>query len=170
MIAKYINSYAKLEEHGHHSDNTHKVLFGEPWLGVTQQPHTRSLGLVFKAGTEMQVKAGTCYSGTAGPEGCLFDEGHQRLSLTTAERFVARGTLKKGESLESSVRRKTFRPEPQWMESYVCGKPDLQKPSRLSHENGKVLIDEGYESQSEEARDEIRYDYGDEDCNLPFRI
>jgi len=43
------------------------------------------------------MPAMTNYVGQAGPEGCVYVEGHKCLSPTTAKRFVHRGTFVKAQ-------------------------------------------------------------------------
>src|SRR4051812_4460326 len=80
----------RLEPHAHNSDNTHRVIFGLMIIHKTTDPADKRY--IYKD-QEGDVPSEECYYATAGPDGCLFVEGHMSLSPNSALRFENRGTL-----------------------------------------------------------------------------
>jgi len=86
-------SGGKLDHHSHHSKNTHAIIRGS--LTAANCRVRNGPVRVYKAGTEFPVAPDMCYHAEAGVDGCVFVEGHRRLSISTAERFVARGQFRR---------------------------------------------------------------------------
>lgn len=99
MISPYLRANIvflrgeKLNPHSHHSDNTHLIVSGSLFIGVPT--NHESTFIKFSAGQYIPVPADFGYRAVAGARGCTFVEGHRRLSVGTAERFVTKGAMKR---------------------------------------------------------------------------
>jgi hypothetical protein len=83
----------RLNDHQHHSRNTHLVVSGSIAVGLARDNEFRLRSTTYGPGGWIDVDANVAYRGEAGDEGCVFVEGHQQLSPTTADRFLRRGTI-----------------------------------------------------------------------------
>ncbi|KAK0284216.1 hypothetical protein LTR35_005932 [Friedmanniomyces endolithicus] len=85
----------RLNEHRHHSNNTHFVIQGSIVISKSRDSEPRFRDHEVFPYSYVDLPRGVDYMGVAGKEGCIFVEGHKQLSPATADRFRIRKTLKK---------------------------------------------------------------------------
>ncbi|TKA42363.1 hypothetical protein B0A54_06812 [Friedmanniomyces endolithicus] len=94
-----------LNEHRHHSNNTHFVIDGSIIIGKSRDGEMRFRPQAVLPYNYVNLPRGVDYMGTAGEGGCIFVEGHKVLSPATAARFFERKTIvevKEGEGMEGA--------------------------------------------------------------------
>ncbi|KAK0347307.1 hypothetical protein LTR91_010323 [Friedmanniomyces endolithicus] len=94
-----------LNEHRHHSNNTHFVIDGSIIIGKSRDSEMRFRPQTVLPYNLVNLPRGVDYMGKAGEKGCIFVEGHKVLSPATADRFEERETIVKvaeGESMEGA--------------------------------------------------------------------
>ncbi|KAK0255274.1 hypothetical protein LTR91_018894 [Friedmanniomyces endolithicus] len=94
-----------LNEHRHHSNNTHFVIKGSIIIGKSHDSIMRFRPVAVLPYNYVNLPRCVDYMGTAGEKGCTFVEGHKVLSPATADRFFERKTIVKltaGESMEGA--------------------------------------------------------------------
>ncbi|KAK4580002.1 hypothetical protein LTR86_000204 [Recurvomyces mirabilis] len=90
-----LGPHGKLQEHRHSSHNTHEIIRGSLKADKMHKGSPTFRAIFQLVGKVINMPAHVDYQGEAGPDGCIFVEGHKVLSPTTAERFEARGTIVK---------------------------------------------------------------------------
>jgi len=83
----------KLHQHRHGSLNTHLIVSGSIIVAKSRDGNSRFRSGAQFAGAEITLPKNVDYIGDAGPDDCVFVEGHTILSPATADRFLSRGTI-----------------------------------------------------------------------------
>ena len=83
----------RLNDHRHHSPHTHFIVSGSIDIGKARDYGFRFRRVTDGPGSWADMEAGVAYRGEAGPDGCVFVEGHLLLRPITAVRFLRRGTI-----------------------------------------------------------------------------
>ncbi|KAK1057565.1 hypothetical protein LTR12_008718 [Friedmanniomyces endolithicus] len=165
-----------LNEHRHHSNNTHLIIKGSIVICKSRDGSMRIRQKVYLPYSHVDLPRGVDYMGEAGKEGCTFVEGHMLLSPATARRFFRRHTLKtvrkgtegafKAEEHEGHEEHEAMdeeHEEHEVMDEEDEGDEEHEEDEEMDEEHEEDEEDEEIDEEDEEIDEEDEEDEGDEE-------